>query len=220
MASWPTLWACISPPAPGCNFSRRATAACCLPSLLERAVPGRDPRHWRVAEFQYGGDDLRRLRAVHRDLADRPDRRPVVAELLPGRDRRHERSRAGGDTDAVGEGRAGKAVGIVSVMPPRSQSRPREAFQSRDKGHGTCDREAAWSGDFRIHRCLTLRSCHVDPRLVVSARPTTGRSCDVDPIRRRRADRTSRGSRSCSRAEVRARVRPDGRRRGRGAVRE
>ena len=71
MASWPTLSACIFACA-WLQLSRRLQWRAAV--AAGRAVPGRDPCDRRVAEFQYGGDDLRRLRAVHRDLADSPDR--------------------------------------------------------------------------------------------------------------------------------------------------
>ena len=95
MAAYPSLAACMFAvgwlqPGQG-RLQRRAAVA------AVGAVPGRSPRGRRRVQLQHLGDDLRRLRAVRRDLADRRDRRPAVAELLPDGDRPAQPRRVDGD---------------------------------------------------------------------------------------------------------------------------
>src|SRR6202162_5054944 len=64
------------------------------------AISGRDAGRGSGVQLQHLGDDLWRLRPVRRDLADRTDRRPVIAELLLDGDGPAQHPRADGDTEA------------------------------------------------------------------------------------------------------------------------
>src|SRR5262249_42209732 len=64
------------------------------------AVSSRDARRRSVVQLQRIGNDLRRIRPIYGDVADRADRRSAVARLLPDGHRAAQHHRAHGDRAA------------------------------------------------------------------------------------------------------------------------
>src|SRR5205085_4179653 len=85
--------------------------------IAVRAVPGRSAGDRRILELQHGGVDLWWSGAARRDLADRADRRPLVAELLPDLHRAAQPSRTARNPAAPPQRdptRIGSRDGVVS----------------------------------------------------------------------------------------------------------
>ena len=107
-----------------------------LPAADVRVVPDRDARRRRVAQLQHLGDDLRRLCAIRRDLADRRDGGQLVAELLSDVHRRPQHHRLDGGAPMGGAGRAsaarsGRRGDLMTGDQDRSEHRRRLAGQNR-----------------------------------------------------------------------------------------